>query len=82
MLFRSTVLFPNTDDARWHNVGKYAVGEQGIFMLQGAARQGAKGVPAKLLAAVPDKTNAFITLHPSDRLPLNELERVRALARK
>ena len=77
-----TVLFPNSDDVRWHKVDKYAVGEQGIFMLQRKAKKRDEGVPAKLLAAVPDQPDTFTTLHPCDHLPLNELERVRALARK
>jgi len=77
-----TVLFPNSDDVRWHNVDKYSVGEQGIFMLQRKAKKSAEGVPAKLLAAVPNEPDMFTTLHPADHLPLDQLERVRALARK
>ena len=77
-----TVLFPNSDDIRWHNVDKYSIGEQGIFMLQRKAKKSTQGVPAKLMAAVPDGPDTFTTLHPADHLPLDQLERVRALARK
>jgi hypothetical protein len=79
---KATALFPNSDDVRWYKVAKYAVGQQGIFLLQGKTKQSAEGVPAKLLAAVPDGPEVYTTLHPSDYLPLHELERVRALARK
>jgi len=79
---RVTVLFPNSDDMRWHHVDKYSVGEQGIFMLQRKAKASAAGVSPKLLAAVPDQPDTFTTLHPADHLPLDQLERVRALARK
>jgi hypothetical protein len=77
-----TVLFPNSDDTRWHQVCKYATGQHGVFMLQRASKPSRAGVPVKRSAAVPVGPDVFTTLHPSDYLPLHELERVRALARK
>jgi hypothetical protein len=76
------VQFPASDDVRWYKVKKYAVGEQGIWMLQPGAKQDPKGVPAKLLAALPVGPDVLTTLHDADFLPLHELERVRALAKK
>ena len=74
-----TVLFPNSDDVRWHKVAKYAAGQQGIWMLQKGDAQDAKGIPAKVFAAIPSGPNVMTALHPGDFLPLHELERVRAL---
>jgi hypothetical protein len=76
------VLFPNSDDVRWHNVGKFAPGQQGIWLLQPGQKQDTKGIPAKVMAAVPAGPDVLTTLHPCDYLPLHELERVRALVRK
>jgi hypothetical protein len=77
-----TVQFPASDDIRWYNVKKYAVGEQGVWMLQPGAKQDPKGIPAKLLAALPAGPGVLTTLHDADFLPLHELERVKALAKK
>jgi hypothetical protein len=77
-----TVQFPESDDIRWYKVKKYAVGEQGIWMLQPGAKQDPEGIPAKLLAALPAGPKVLTTLHDVDFLPLDELERVRALAKK
>lgn len=77
-----TVQFPASDDVRWHKVKKYEVGEQGIWMLQPGAKQDTQGIPAKLLAALPVGPDVLTTLHDVDFLPLHELERVRALAKK
>jgi hypothetical protein len=77
------VLFPSSDDVRWHKVAKYVAGQQGVFLLQkSSTKQSRAGVSAKLLAAIPAGPEVFTTLHPSDFLPLNELERVRALVGK
>jgi hypothetical protein len=76
-----TVLFPQSDDTRWHTVRKYKVGQQGVFILQGQSKASREGVPGKQQAAVPEGADLFTTLHPSDFLPLHELERVRAIAR-
>lgn len=74
-----TVLFPNSDDVRWHKTAKYAAGQQGIWMLQKGSTQDAKGIPAKVFAAIPGGADVMTALHPGDFLPLHELERVRAL---
>jgi hypothetical protein len=76
------VLFPDSDDVRWHKVGKYAAGQQGVWLLQPGQRQDSKGIPAKVMAAVPTGRDVLTALHPYDYLPLHELERVRALVRK
>jgi hypothetical protein len=77
---QTKVLFPQSDDARWHNVAKYTAGQQGIFMLQRGNQQDTRGIAPKLLAAVPAQPDVLTTLHPADYQPLSELERVRALA--
>ena len=76
---QATVLFPNSDDVRWHKVGKYTAGQQGIWMLQKGEAQASKGIPAKVFAAIPGGPDVMTALHPADYLPLHELERVRAL---
>jgi len=75
------VLFPASDDVRWHDVPKYAPGQQGVFLLQPGKKQQARGIPPKRLAAVP-AGDVLTTLHPCDFLPLHELERVKSLAGK
>jgi hypothetical protein len=76
-----TVLFPRSDDVRWHRVPKYGTGDQGVWLLQPGKKQQARGIPPKQLAAVPTG-DVLTTLHPCDFLPLHELERVKALAGK
>jgi hypothetical protein len=79
----TTVLFPNSDDARWRSVPKYSEGQQGIFMLQRATDQAAAGIAPHVLKAAaeaPEAPKALTALHHDDYLPLSELERVRALA--
>lgn len=76
-----TVLFPRSDDVRWHTVPKYGPGEQGVWLLQPGQKQKTRGIPPKQMAAVPTG-DVLTTLHPSDFLPLHELERVKALAGK
>jgi hypothetical protein len=77
-----TVLFPNSDDVRWHKVIKYLPGQQGIWLLQPGQKQDPNGIPPKVLAAIPAGRDVLTTVHPADYLPLHELERVRALVRK
>jgi hypothetical protein len=79
---RVKVLFPASDDVRWHRIAKYKPGQKGIWMLQPGARQDRAGIPAKVMAAVPPGTGVLTSLHESDYLPLHELQRVRALAGK
>ena len=76
------VLFPNSDDVRWHKIGKYAPGQQGVWLLHPGQQQDTKGIPAKVMAAVPAGPDVLTALHPSDYLPLHELERVRAMISK
>jgi len=77
-----TVLFPSSDDVRWHRVAKYAPGQQGVWLLQPGRQQDAKGIPPKQMAAVPPEPDVLTALHPYDYLPLDELVRVKALAGK
>ncbi len=79
---QAKVLFPNSDDVRWYKVRKYAVGEQGIWLLQPGANQDSAGIAPKVMEAIPAGANVLTSLHESDFLPLHELERVKALARK
>ena len=79
---QATVLFPNSDDVRWHDIRKYAAGQQGIWLLQPGVKQDAAGISPKVLASVPAGADVMTSLHDADFLPLHELERVKALARK
>jgi hypothetical protein len=76
------MLFPKSDDVRWHKIGKCAPGQQGVWLLQPGRQQETKGISAKVMAAVPAGPDVLTALHPGDYLPLHELERVRALAGK
>jgi hypothetical protein len=76
------VLFPNSDDVRWHKVRKFVEGEQGIWLLQRGKKQDARGIAPKLLAALPEDAEPLTTLHPVDFLPLHELGRIKSLAKK
>lgn len=75
------MLFPRSDDVRWHKVPKYDPGQQGVWLLQPGKKQDTRGIPPKQMAAVP-AGDVLTTLHPCDYLPLHELERVRALVGK
>src|SRR5260370_41036757 len=77
-----SVLFPNSDDVRWHKVAKYSEGQKGIWLLQRGRQQDSRGIAPKLLAALPPDAEPLTTLHPVDFLPLHELGRVKALAKK
>lgn len=58
------VLFPASDDVAWHDAPKYRASQEGVWLLQKAAKTGlAKG--------------AFTALHPLDYQPAHELESVR-----
>jgi hypothetical protein len=74
-----TVVFPQSDDVRWHKVAKYTEGQQGIWLLHKAARQDTKGIAPKVLAALPAAADALTAVHSADFLPLDELGRVKAL---
>ena len=76
------VLFPKTDDVRWYKVAKFEVGQQGVWLLQKGKSQAAKGIPPKLLAAIPVQKDVFTALHDKDYLPLNELGKVKSLIKK
>ncbi len=76
-----TVLFPRSDDIRWHKVAKYGTGQQGVWLLQPGQKQQTRGIPPKQMAAVP-AGDVLTTLHPCDFLPLHELARVRSLCGK
>ncbi len=77
-----TVLFPRSDDVRWRNAPKYAVGEQGVWLLQPGRAQATEGIAPRAMAAVPEGTGVMTTLHPCDFLPLHELERIKSLVGK
>lgn len=76
---RVTVLFPQSDDIRWHKVHKYAKGQQGIWLLQKGRNQDPEGIAPKVLAAIPPGSEVMTALHAADFQPLNELGRVKAL---
>ena len=74
-----SVLFPNSDDVRWHKITKYREGQQGIFLLQPGKRQDSRGIPPKVFAAIPEGSGVLTTLHTADFLPLDELGKVKSL---
>ncbi|MDQ6904899.1 MAG: hypothetical protein M3139_18050 [Bacteroidota bacterium] len=73
------VLFPKSDDVRWYKVAKFDVGQQGVWLLQKGNDQDVKGIPPKLLEALPGTGDDFTALHAKDFLPLNELDKVKSL---
>ncbi len=73
------VLFPRSDDVRWYRVQKFQEGQQGIWLLQNSKNQNQKGIPPKILAAIPPNQEAFTSLHANDFLPLDELGKVKSL---
>jgi hypothetical protein len=73
------VLFPQSDDVRWHGVQKFEEGQQGIWLLQNSQNQNTKGIAPKLLAAVPRDVPALTALHPNDFVPLNDLGKIKSL---
>lgn len=75
------LLFPKSDDVRWYKVAKYQVGQQGVWLLQGK-KQNPKGIPPKILAALPPEEDIFTALHSSDYLPLSELGKLKSLIQK
>jgi hypothetical protein len=76
------VLFPKSDDVRWYKVAKFEVGQQGVWLLQKGKDQEVKGIPPKLLEALPETGDVFTALHDKDFLPLNELDKVKSLIKK
>ncbi len=76
------VLFPKSDDVRWYKVAKFDVGQQGVWLLQKGKDQEVKGIPPKLLEALPETGDVFTALHDKDFLPLNELDKVKSLIKK
>lgn len=76
------VMFPASDDVRWKKINKYSEGQKGIWMIQKGKKQAAKGIAAKVFAAIPAGSNVFTTLHQSDFMPLNELSRIKSLIKK
>jgi hypothetical protein len=76
------VLFPKSDDVRWYKVAKFAVGQQGVWLLQKGKDQEIKGIPPKLAEAIPDGPGVFTALHEKDFLPLSELGKVKSLIKK
>ena len=74
-----TVVFPGSDDVRWHKIPKYTQGQQGIWLLHKARRQDSKGIAPKVFAAIPAVGDALTAVHSADFLPLEDLGRVKAL---
>jgi hypothetical protein len=75
------VLFPGSDDVRWHKIAKYSQGQQGIWLLQKGKKQDKKGIAPKVFAAIPPGPDVLTTLHTADFLPLSELGKVKSLKR-
>ncbi len=76
------VLFPRSDDVRWHKVAKYAIGQQGIWLLHKAATQDAAGIATKAFPAIAAAGDALTAAHSADFLSLDELGRIKALLKK
>ena len=76
------VIFPKSDDVRWYKVAKFDVGQQGVWLLQKGKDQDVKGIPPRLLDALPETGDVFTALHDKDFLPLNELGKVKSLIKK
>ncbi len=73
------VTFPKSDDVRWYGIHKFQEGQQGVWLLQNGKAQNTKGLPPKVLAAIPEDENVLTTLHANDFLPLSELGKIKSL---
>ena len=77
-----SVVFPQSDDVRWHNVHKYSPGQQGIWLLHKGSTPAAHGLAPKAALALTAVGDSLMALHATDFLPLEELGRVKALLKK
>ena len=74
------MVFPQSDDVRWHQVPKYHPGQQGIWLLHRASAAATRTLTPKAAAALPALgANALTAIDAADFLPLGELGRVKAL---
>jgi len=71
---RALVRFPASRDVQWFGAPKFAVGQQGVFILQ---QDRVSGVPKAMLSGA--EVPAYTALRPADVLPSTEVQRIRAL---
>lgn len=73
------VVFPQSDDVRWHKVPKYHAGQQGIWLLHRGSVPASHGLDPKAAGVLPQLGDALTAINKIDFLPLEELGRVKAL---
>ena len=76
------VMFPQSDDVRWHKVHKFSPGQRGIWLLHKGSTPAAHGLAPKAAAALSVIGDALTAVNTADFLPLEELGRVKALLKK
>jgi hypothetical protein len=77
-----SVVFPQSDDVRWHRVRKFSPGQRGIWLLHKGSAPAARGLAPKAAAALTAVGDALTAVDAADFLPLEELGRVKALLKK
>jgi len=73
---RALVRFPASRDVQWFSAPKFAIGQQGVFMLK---LDRVSGAPKAMLSGA--EVPAYTALRPADVLPATEAQRIRALVR-
>jgi len=73
---RALVRFPASRDVQWLNAPKFAMGQEGVFILR---LDRVSGAPRALLSG--SEVPAYTALRPADVLPSTEVQRIRGLAR-
>jgi hypothetical protein len=71
------VRFPASTDVRWYQAPKFAIGQEGVFLLHKQQLTGAKAA----LAGPELGSKEYTALEPADVQPLEELPRIRLAAR-
>jgi hypothetical protein len=77
------VRFPGSDDVRWHKAPKFQPGQEGLFILQRAARPktGGRTRAAAMAPAIVGAADAFTALRPEDFQPLEREQEIRSLVK-
>jgi hypothetical protein len=77
------IRFPSSDDVQWYRAPKFAVGQEGVFLLHDTQGEPVVDKEVSLRAAVPREGAAiYDALHPADYQPPQQLPVVRALLAK
>jgi len=74
------IRFPSSDDVQWHRAPKFAVGQEGVFLLHEKQTQPVMTARGLELAAAPGEAEeVYLALDPADFQPAQQLPVVRTL---